>query len=257
MSRRCAVLLAAALLCPFANAGEPLFPEPEPIPDPAEDIPLYCYRAKQKLSYGDPDVVAWLCERATDRDRDGCYDWVLCDEVVVWGGDYTLTDTCIDECACDSPCFADPLSQFGFASANSQMQSLRLSQLPPAHANVDAFRFPKKSNGHIVVWPKDAPGFVVRVADDDGSSWDVKLFPMSVVVNTTGKGGDPDKSQVETLRLGFQVEPLSSADEPMFTTKLSSLRPAIDTRHNLPVDGLYVLRLGKEQFFVKMKDNPA
>ena len=95
MSRWCALLLAATMLCPFANAGEPLFPEPEPDPDPGQQNPLYCYRAKQKLTYG-PDLVAWLCDRAADTDADGCYDWALCDEVVVWGGDYTLTDSCIE-----------------------------------------------------------------------------------------------------------------------------------------------------------------
>jgi hypothetical protein len=258
MSRRCAVLLAAALLCPFANAGEPLFPEPDP--DPMQENPLYCYRAKQKLTTPDPDDVAWLCDRAADPDGDGCYDWALCEEVVVWGGDYTLTSSCLDECACDLPCFVEPLSspeQFRLAADGSRRKSLRLNRLLSADATVDAFHFPKKANGHVIVWPENAPGFVVRIANEDGASWDVKLFPMTVVVNATGKGGDPEKSQVQTLRLGFQVEPLQANDEPMFTIRLSSLRPVLDTRHNLPVDGLYVLRLGKDQFFVKMKDNPA
>ncbi|MBA3315903.1 MAG: hypothetical protein M3552_05525 [Planctomycetota bacterium] len=266
MPRPCAALLAAALLCQAAYAGDsPLLPMPD---DGAAKGPTslllttsYCYRARQKIQYSPTGYWAWMCDRAPDYDNDGCFDWFHAEQVVIAGGNYTITDTCVEECACDSPCFTDPYAA-SVAGVSIQKPatpelSLRLDRLAPSDACVDAFLLPKEANGHVVVWPENATGFVVRIMKDGETSWDVKLFPMTVVVNTDGPGGDADKSEVQTLRLGFQIEPLASGDDPLFTAKLNSLRPVRDPHHDLQVDGLYELRLGKERFFVKMKDDPV
>lgn len=268
MLRPCAALLAAALFVPATRAGDvPLVPSPEPkalqLPPPPQPT-SWCYRARQKIVSTTGGPVAWLCERAPDDDNDGCFDWFQMEETVIWGGDYTLSDTCYEECECETPCFMPEdteaftaeLRRTSKVSGRSPL-SLRLEQVMSPEATVDAFGFPKEGNGHVVVWPDRPPGFVVRVAKEDGTSWDVKLFPMTVVVNTEGKGGDPDKSKVETLRLGFQIETLAQDDDPLFMTKLSSLKPVHDARHDVAIDGLYELKLGKDRFFVKMKDDPA
>lgn len=263
MFRRFVLFAAVGCLLPALSSAQTLVP----IPIKAAEIGYvsaaldsnYCYRASSKFWYSPSGSWVYTCYKAPDSDSDGCYEWSNATQTLLYDGDYTIASSC-DECTCSDPCFPDPNTSFQVAlrpDASPTKVDFRLDRLRRKSESVDGFEFPRSANRQIVVWPQETPSFIVRIKKDESKWWDVKLFPTTVVMNRQGRGGDPAASEIETLRLGFQIEPLGQDELPTFTTSLESIHALGDQDHDAIFDGLYELRLGRERFFVRMKDDPA
>ncbi|HEX6986046.1 MAG TPA: hypothetical protein VF170_11760, partial [Planctomycetaceae bacterium] len=257
MPRRCALLLAAGLLSPALAPADQAPPPADDGSKTGDETPQivtdWCYRAEERIWYPPGNMYLWVCERAPDTNYDGCYEWGLSEQTYVRDtGEQEYAESCGD-CGCAPPCFFDPYYSRTPAAdpdADKTVSTLRLDRPLPRSAGPEELGLTREANPHVVVWPKDTPGFIVRVERDAETWWDLKLLPVTLVVNPKGPGGDPAESRVDTVHLGFQIERLAADERPMFTTSLGALRPARDGIRGAVLDGAYELRLGKETFLV-------